>query len=244
MMRWEMLNAYVDGELDAGARQAVADAARRDPDVAARIATLSRLKGAVRVAELAEPRAGRPAGGIHPAGWACAALALILGGALLVREARVPEARIPPADPALAAFAVWTGAGPPADRARDAAAARADEAAVPDLRAAGFTLVHLAPAGDAGGHLAGYAGPHGCRIALWTGPAAVATGPDGAAGPLRVARWGADGRRFVALSDGLEAERFGRVVALLQELVRRPDPARIRLATARAAATTDRPCAG
>ena len=235
-MRWETLNAYVDGELDAGERRAVAEAARNDPAVAARIATLSRLKGTVRDAAPSEPR--RVASGWRSprAGWVCAALALSLGGALLI-----PAAQFPQADPALAAFAAWTGG--PAGRvpAQDLGP---PESAVPDLRAAGFALVHLAPAAGRGGRLAGYEGPHGCRLALWIGPATGPAGADGGRAPARVARWSADGRRFVALSDGLEAERFARIVALLEVLVRPQDPDHIRLAMAGAAGLADRPCAG
>ncbi|MFC7665261.1 anti-sigma factor family protein [Methylorubrum suomiense] len=43
-MRWETLNAYVDGELDAKDRRAVAETLARDPVLAARVATLTRLK--------------------------------------------------------------------------------------------------------------------------------------------------------------------------------------------------------
>lgn len=43
-MRWETLNAYVDGELDAQSRHEVAESLARDPVLAARVATLTRLK--------------------------------------------------------------------------------------------------------------------------------------------------------------------------------------------------------
>ena len=41
---WTKLNAYVDGELDAEGAAEVASAIARDPELAARVATLSKLK--------------------------------------------------------------------------------------------------------------------------------------------------------------------------------------------------------
>ena len=49
-MRWETLNAYVDGELDAQSRHEVAETLALDPVLAARVATLTRLKQGVKAA--------------------------------------------------------------------------------------------------------------------------------------------------------------------------------------------------
>ncbi|MEA1833740.1 anti-sigma factor [Methylobacterium durans] len=244
-MRWETLNAYVDGELDARTRRGVAEAARRDPDVAAQIATLSRLKHSVRAA--APDSVGAAARAPLPAarasglggrlGWAAATLAVILGGGLWLRQE--PAA---PGDPAVRAFAAWVEARP----VRGSLALTGSEAA-PDLRAAGFTLTYLSAA-RADGRLAGYEGPHGCRLALWMGrPAGMAA--DVAAGEgghaiLRVVRWEAGGRRYVALSDGMEAERFALVAAAIEQALRAPDPDRLRIAMDRAAGMADRSCLG
>ncbi|AWN44716.1 anti-sigma factor family protein [Methylobacterium durans] len=245
-MRWETLNAYVDGELDARARRGVAEAARRDPDVAAQVATLSRLKRSVRAAAPDSARsaaraplpAARASGLGGRLGWAAAALAVILGGGLWLRQ----EAAAP-GDPAVRAFTAWAEARP----VRGSRAPTGSEAAAPDLRAAGFTLTYLSAAG-AGSQLAGYEGPHGCRLALWMGPpagmAADVVAGEGGHAILRLVSWEAGGRRYVALSDGMEAQRFALVAAAIEQALRAPDPDRLRLAMDQAAGMADRPCLG
>ena len=55
---WDKLNGYVDGELDAAGAAEVATSVARDPDIAARVATLHRLKAA---ASAVSDRADAPA---------------------------------------------------------------------------------------------------------------------------------------------------------------------------------------
>ncbi|GJD36389.1 anti-sigma factor family protein [Methylobacterium aerolatum] len=234
-MRWETLNAYVDGELDAQSRHEVSESLARDPVLAARVATLTRLKQGVKAA-VVRPR-GAPIARAS-LGWACAAaLAVLIGAGWLVMASR------PPADPARAAFTAWSAAGSPTNDVRLAGGLRGFPL---DLGAAGFRLVYLSPDDGAAGRLAGYEGRHGCRLALWSGSAPAQAGlaiAEGSGG-LRLARWDSEGRHYVLLSETVPAERF----ALLAEavvLLTAPDMTdRLRIALDRATGLPERPCAG
>ena len=234
-MRWETLNAYVDGELDAQSRHEVAETLALDPVLAARVATLTRLKQGVKAA-VVRPRRAPIARA--PVGWACAAaLAVLVGTGWLVTSSP------PPADPARAAFTAWNAAGSPANDVRLVGGLRGFPL---DLGAAGFRLVYLSPDDGSAGRLAGYEGRHGCRLALWSGPAPVQAGLEIARGSrdLRLARWDSDGRHYVLLSKTVPAERF----ALLAEaavLLTAPNMTdRLHIALDRATGLPGRPCAG
>ncbi len=92
----------------------------------------------------------------------------------------------------------------------------------------------------------GYEGRHGCRLALWSGPAPAQAGLAIAKGSrdLRLARWDSEGRHYVLLSETVPTERF----ALLAEaavLLTAPDMTdRLRIALDRATGLLERPCAG
>ncbi|AWV17547.1 hypothetical protein A3862_20275 [Methylobacterium sp. XJLW] len=234
-MRWETLNAYVDGELDAQSRHEVAESLARDPVLAARVATLTQLKRGVKAAVVRPRRAPIARASL---GWACAAaLAVLVGAGWLVMASR------PPADPARAAFAAWSAAGSPANDVRLAGGFPGFPL---DLGAAGFRLVYLSPDDGPAGRLAGYEGRHGCRLALWSGPAPAQAGLAIAEGSrdLRLARWDSEGRHYVLLSETVPTERF----ALLAEaavLLTAPDMTdRLRIALDRATGLLERPCAG
>lgn len=237
-MRWETLNAYVDGELASDERRAVAEAAQRDPAVAAQLATLSRLKQTVRGAVVAQRPIPRGPARAKVAGWACAALAVFIGATLLIRSSSAPDP-----DPVFTAYQAWTSSAPVTDPAVQVPSTGAGSEAAPDLRAVGFNLSYVSERAAGGGRLVGYQGRHGCRLALWVGPVSEAAGLSDPPPSLRVARWVFGDRRFVALSEGMDGERFTRVVAALEQLLRPPEPERARVALARAAGAADRPCA-
>ncbi|MRI55291.1 anti-sigma factor [Methylobacterium sp. DB1607] len=236
-MRWETLNAYVDGELASDERRAVAEAARQDPAVAAQLATLSRLKQTVRGAVATQGPVPRGPARVKVAGWACAALAVLIGASLLIRSSSAPDA-----DPVFTAYQAWASRASATDAVHSLSTGAGFEAA-PDLRAAGFGLSYVSERATGGGRLIGYQGRHGCRLALWLGPVSEAAGLSDPPPSLRIARWVFGERRFVALSEGMDAERFARLVAALEQLVRPPEPERVRVALARAAGAADRPCA-
>lgn len=234
-MRWETLNAYVDGELDAQDRRAVAETLARDPVLAARVATLTRLKQGVKASVVPPRRAPVARATLE---WACAAaLVVLVGTGWLALSSR------PPADPARAAFTAWGAAGSPANDVRPAGGPNGFPL---DLGAAGFRLVYLSPDDGSAGRLAGYEGRHGCRLAVWSGPSRGQAGREIAqgSGGLRVARWDSGERRYVLLSEMVPAERF----ALLAEaavLLTEPNKTdRLRLALDRAIGLSERPCTG
>ena len=234
-MRWETLNAYVDGELDAQSRHEVAESLVRDPVLAARVATLTRLKQGVKAA-VVRPRLAPIARA--SLGWACAAaLAVLVGTGWLVTSSW------PPADPARAAFTAWNAAGSPANDVRLASGFRGFPL---DLGAAGFRLIYLSPDNGWAGRLAGYEGRHVCRLALWSGPAPAQAGLEIEEGSrnLRLARWDSEGRHYVLLSKMVPAERF----ALLAEaavLLTAPNMTdRLRIALDQATGLSEFPCAG
>lgn len=234
-MRWETLNAYVDGELDAQSRHEVAVSLVRDPVLAERVATLTRLKQGVKAAVVRPQRAPIARASL---GWACAAaLAVLVGVGWLVTSSRLP------ADPARSAFTAWSAAGSPANDVRLASGVRGFPL---DLGVAGFRLVYLSPDDGSAGRLAGYEGRHGCRLALWSGPAPSQAGLEIARGSrgLHLARWDSEGRHYVLLSETVPAERF----ALLSEaavLLTAPNMTdRLRIALNQATGLPERPCAG
>ena len=238
-MRWETLNAYVDGELDAQDRRAVAETLARDPILAARVATLTRLKQGVKqaVTAAAVPPRRAPIARAY-IGWACAAaLVVLVGTGWLALSSRAP------ADSARAAFTAWSAAGSPAN---DVRLAGGPPGFPLDLGAAGFRLVYLSPDDGSASRLAGYEGRHGCRLAIWSGPSRGQAGLEIAqgSGGLRMARWDSEGRRYVLRSEMVPTERF----ALLAEaavLLTEPNKTdRLRLALDRATGLSERPCTG
>ena len=190
MTDWTKLNAYVDGELDADGAAEVASAIARDPQLAARVATLSKLKAATAAmpVQAANPlpaflNATRPRR--IPFGRTAvlaASVLLMLGAAVtwLVRPHLTAPIQTAQFDedlnPAFAAHRVWIGdtkaiaTGTAAgDRIQIARGSR-EPVRVPDLTAAQLSLAHVSPLSDrtaVGGVLLGYVGPNGCRLGLW-----------------------------------------------------------------------------
>jgi hypothetical protein len=86
-------------------------------------------------------------------------------------------------------------------------------------------------------------GRHGCRLALWDGPPVPQSGTALADGRLRVARWELDGRRYVLLSEGMQAGRFALLAAAAERLLQPGEPERS-IAAVQAARLAEHPCTG
>lgn len=230
----EQLCAYIDGELPAAEQAEVAAAAARDPQLAARIATLSNLKASFAAEiEPAPPLDYRR----RSAAAAPIAVALSLVAALFVGLFVLWFSPPSPPEPAWVAAAI-------ADHARWIAAPRADEddsgahavlaaagalgadPVIPDLDAAHLQIVgiRLVPNGEKATALQiRYAGERGCRVSLWAAPAAGEPARWEAAYErqgLRVYAWRA-GPLDYALISGMAAKRFAHIADAVREATRR-----------------------
>ena len=235
---WETLNAYVDGELPAGAAAEVARALARDSALASQVASLTRLKAAAQ--EVARERDG--AGEITlPAprrrSWRPAAVAASVALALAIGLAAslVPNrGERPPSwlTQARAEHEAWTG---PQDLAPpevggvilvalgQAGAGGYLKAYLPNLTSARLTLTHLESVASADGGAAlhaGYRGTRGCKVSLLVLPSGAAlprelTRRDDAA--LHVFAWRAGPLGYVLLAEGMDEARL----VLIAETVHR-----------------------
>ena len=191
---WTKLNAYVDGELDAERAAEVASAIARDPQLAARVATLSKLKAtaaAIPGQAVSPPPAllnamrTRRAPLVRRAAVAASMLLMLAVAGTWLAWSRLadPIQTVPSDDDlghVLAAHRAWIE-----DSRTDAAAIVAgtvagdriliardtrEQVRVPDLTAAQLSLAHISPPADRaaiGGVMLGYVGPNGCRLGLW-----------------------------------------------------------------------------
>ncbi|MEZ5830812.1 MAG: anti-sigma factor [Dongiaceae bacterium] len=238
---WERLNAYVDRELAPAEAAEVAAAIARDPDLAARAATLSGLKAGVAGADLLADAAPPPAPvPRNPAGARMAVIAaivvfaLIAAGALWhwLAPAAAEDAWL--AD-AVAGYESWLAAdaGQPGDARIRLSVQEQQAEQVPDLSAAKLTLVHvsLAPAGEGSGLFLGYEGIHGCRLGLWIGATDAALNDQPAAissGALTGYAWRVDKASYALLSRGMDMERlklFAQAVSRITHQQQRLDDA-------------------
>lgn len=227
------LNAYVDGELPPSQAAAIAQKAARDPELAARIARLHRLKAALAGIAEREPMA-RPRRRRRALRWTSAlalagCLALAVGAAALMR----PAAPAPPAEVAL--HDAWAESG-----AREVAEAPVWLTSV--IEATGLSLARVAPVrshdGPPGVHYA-FVGTNECRLSLFEMPAAAGT--DSlltllVQGNLRSARWQAGGNGYLVIARNMDGARFATIVAALKEAtISRTAPEAERIALLQAA---------
>lgn len=252
---WNELNAYVDRELGAADAAEVAAAIARDPSLAARVATLSRLKAETSATPAPEdvplfavPRASRrPRSFWRPAAIA-ASIALLAAVGVGAWNMRAPVAD--PIAATVSAERAWLageGQAAPASGLQ-VAVTQAAEGGLPDLSAADLKLVYLAtdPAAEGRrGVFAGYLGPRGCRLGLWIGR----SGEEGPAardlGPVRVRTWSDGPRAYALMSRTVDLDRLTRMSVAVADLIhagQRPDE-RLRLAL-RDAAKAGAPCVG
>jgi hypothetical protein len=230
-LSWTMLNAYVDGELEPDQAAKVAAALADDRAAAAQVATLTRLRAAVKAASpmpapppFALPRTRSRA--MRWAPWAAAAcLALFIGAASLGIGQRQSGASSLSA--AIAAHQLWLAQSPTGTAPRlGVELAGAEAGALPDLSLASLRLVHLSrdPAGrGGGGMLAGYVGPNGCRVGLWIAPVEAALPQQPAVQDrdgLLVRAWRGERASYALLGRGIDPARLDGIAALVARITR------------------------
>lgn len=233
--RWQKLNAYVDGELDAQEKAEIAAEIARDRGLAAAAATLTQLKAATGQAFADAPAiavSAAPAGMMRRAAALIATAAAVGAAAAAIWLMAAPS--VPPSlDLAVSRHAAWV-AGETLPTEPMAAPllvglARLDRPVeLPDLRDAGLEIVRIAalddPSGPAGLHVA-YLGSRGCRVSLIVAKA----DPEGAPlhvqiGGMEIVRWTADELAYTLLASGMPRERFALIASSAEQAVRQHRP--------------------
>jgi anti-sigma factor RsiW len=225
---FEMLNTYVNGELDTTAAAEVARAVADDPSLAREVAAVSRLRSAV-AESIEAPPLSVPA--LPSAGGRTAAIAASIGFALFVAGSVLVSGfdRDLGSEWLARAWQMHRGwsiegvtAQPRASLLRAQYVDAVPGAFVPDLSASRLTLVHVIQAPLTAGRralLAGYRGTRGCKISLLVFPSLGALSEE--LSPFRDGNneaygWRAGPLDYVIMSDGMDTERF----RLLAESVR------------------------
>jgi anti-sigma factor RsiW len=223
-----MLNAYVDGELNAAAAAEVARAVAEDQGLALEVAALSRLRSAVAESVEAPPLSVPTPPSTRGRGTAIAAsiaFVVFIAGSVLISNFHGNSG----ADWLARTWQIhrgWSIDGVTAQtRATLLLAQYAEDvpgAYVPDLSASRLSLVHTAVSSFTGERqvlLAGYRGTRGCKISLLVFPSSGALSE--ALSPFRDGKNEAYGWRigplgYLIVSDGMDSGRF----KLLAESVR------------------------
>ena len=214
---WTVLSAYHDGELPAADAEILTARLEREPDLRAMLNDIAAISTRLRTLR-PEPYAAsattplrRWRGFLVAASLAaCIALALVVWSAVT----------LPGAD-AVAWHATFL------DRTYDGGAATSDmravaafgTGAVPDLVPAGLVLVDQ-EVGRRGVEAFHYAGAHGCRLSVVTGPDVQLGEP--LPGGLAV-EWRVSGRNFGVVANGMDPGRFNAVAVFLETLTRRDE---------------------
>lgn len=244
-MRWETINAYVDGELSPEEARAIAMRAVQDPTLRARIATFSRLKKTT--AEAVRSPEPTPAGAprSYRSAWATiavgAALLLMLAGALIV-----PRTSRDRMDSGAMAYRNWLAGAEPASLPRPGPLEIGTwQGSPPDLKAAHLRLVLMVPGKDPNRELLlGYQGPHGCRVGLWISrSAAAAEVPHVADEDIQTVRWTIGGTDFLLLTHGMDNVRLAVLADAVEHLIRDRDQGQVQVALSQSA-EIGRPCRG
>ena len=236
MSDFEILNAYVDGELTPREAARVSDAVAGDSAMARTVAKLHGMKSAV--ADAFEPRTvvaiiphRRRLGRLAGLALAACLLAAIVAGVVWLSTGPAPQTGFLTA--AISRHDAWLSRSPGA-RPVNAAGVRL---VIPDLTPAGLTLAHFDPAIDFAGAKAAwlaYVGRRGCRVSLFVLPkGGSATGPGERPGTdLLLANWSAGGRRYLLVARRMNQTRFGVIAAALMAATLRSTPVaeRMRLA--------------
>jgi hypothetical protein len=235
---WERLNAYVDGEL--GPRE-TADVAREvadDAAVAAQVAAISALKAAaaesVEMPDVTIPEAPAAPKRRSVAWVAAAACAIVVGGLLMVQNARdvAPlELRV-----ARDMHAQWIRQKDPRVEAEPARMLETNLTHLglmvhaPDLSSVNLFFAHIRPIPEQDGrglHI-GYLGRRGCMLSLVVietedalPPGLHAIGDDHEEkGQDKGFTWHVDRYRYVLLAARMDPLRLARVAAVVERLTR------------------------
>jgi hypothetical protein len=215
----DLLNAYVDGELDVEERARIAEAVAQDPEVARQVMVLSRLKssvsGAVDMEAIDLPH--NPARRRWVYSIAASLLVVLLGATtiwLIVGGGKVGSNSL---NRALAAHRSWSVTGQEEVLSAKVVLAGVPDklrfAYLPDLSSARLRLVHssVLRGQDRPTLLAGYTGSRGCRVTLMVTAAGRDTGNkfefSEHAGVTR-ARWRAGSLAYTMLAKGMAQQRF------------------------------------
>jgi len=176
---WEMLNAYIDGELSTHDNAQVANAVALDPELARQVATLSSLKATVATAGCTQEK---PINLDFPGNektwlpWVASFVVVFVVGAILATLV-LSTNLFPPAKGLVFAEQVhldWLQKNPATAEhglqlasAHDLSQLRID-AYVPDLSKVNLTFsgIRNISSGKSTGMHIGYQGPHGCRVSL------------------------------------------------------------------------------
>lgn len=253
---WDEVNAYVDGELAPRDAARVARAVADDPELAATVAVLARLKAAaaesVRAPDLALP--APPPARRRLAVAAAAILGLLGLAAVLWSAADRPDSSLAWLDRAEADHIAWAAAPGGAQADGQAGALLAAQwklggaAVIPVLDAARLKLVLVRTISLEEGealHL-GYVGSRGCRVSLWVRPAPPTLSPDIAERDRDGASayvWRAGELAYALIASGMAADRLATLARAVHRasLERAPFDAETRTALRRSRETSQ-PC--
>ena len=217
---FEMLNAYVDGELDTAAAAEVARAVAENPALAREVAALSRLRSAVAESVETPPLSVPAPPSTTGRGTAIAAgiaIVAFIAGSVLVSSLD----RHVGADWLARAWQIhrgWSIEGVTAQTGAKLLFAQYANAVpgafAPDLSASRLSLVHAAVSSFTGQRrvlLAGYRGTRGCKISLLVfrslGALGEALSPFDDGGNEAYG-WRAGPLSYVIMSDGMDSGRF------------------------------------
>jgi anti-sigma factor RsiW len=234
---FEILNAYVDGELDAADAARVACAVAENPVVARQVSALSRLRlavaGSVEMPPLSVPTQGGVLRARIPAIAASIAFAFFIAGSVLLSGLFDRDLRAGWLAEAWRLHHGWPvaglAAGGPAFQFADYADA-VPGAYVPDLTASLLTVAHATVRPFSGGRRAlvvGYRGTRGCKVSLvmFRGAQALSeTIEDFHDGRNQAYAWRAGRLGYVILSDSMDTARFRELAASVRTTSRRHLP--------------------
>lgn len=242
---FEMLSAYVDGELDAAEAARMAGLIAANEQLARRVAQLSEMKKGVAgfapdVVVLQVPSQSARTRTFAPLAAAVALFAVVLGSVIWIDSSPFDRSSLDQRSLISAALDEY-------DRSRGANALAVQSPAArrgffaPELGAAGLSVAMV----NAGLELSGnmvvhtvYVGQNGCRLSLFEftesgGDEAFSMKSDGG---LQHAWWTAGGSRYLAVARNMDDTRFAVVAGALKSMtIRKAQPDRGLLAQLRGA---------